>query len=288
MIAELQDSTWVVLLRTDNLTTYFKLFPIFGKPAFYVFVFAAWFWLKGGKNCIFFVFAALFASVANGLLKIAIQIPRPPAEIHLINAGSFGFPSGDAQLVATMFFLFAFFYGRISLFILALLLTLNSMLSRVYLGVHSPLDVMVGASLGFLTAYAFSRPVIYELITNWALGRNLRIYWGFVGACTLIAFGLYFSLVSTPLAIALGSLYGLGVAFTTGKLHKTRNTSPYVVLVSITTLAILYIVFPSTFISGPYSWANEIAEFFFLTLFIFHYAPRLFDAVKKDRTLRHV
>src|SRR5262249_40629723 len=90
-------------------------------------------------------------------LKFAVQRPRPPLEDARIVQGGFSFPSGHAALSAT-------FYGTIAYLLIlhvmrrellrvvvgstAALLVLTIGVSRIYLGVHYPSDVLAGWAVG--------------------------------------------------------------------------------------------------------------------------------------------
>ena len=90
------------------------------------------------------------------LLKHAFHRPRPVPFFDLPTPASFSFPSGHAL------FSFCFFGGlvavisprmasraaKLALWVLALVLTLAIGLSRVYLGVHYPSDVLAGYAAG--------------------------------------------------------------------------------------------------------------------------------------------
>jgi undecaprenyl-diphosphatase len=99
---------------------------------------------------------------ASGLLKPWVARPRPchdPALDGLVNIvqGKCGGPYGFASSHASNFFALATLFGtwlglsnmgKMSLFLVAGLVAY----SRVYLGVHYPGDVLVGAILGVLSA----------------------------------------------------------------------------------------------------------------------------------------
>jgi acid phosphatase family membrane protein YuiD len=288
MISILQDTTWVPLLRTDALTTYFKLYIILGQPAFYVFGFALWFWLKGNKEAIYFVFAAILSTVLNSLIKMTFKIPRPPVENFLVNASSFGFPSGDVQIVATTLFLVSLYYRSRLFALLAALITINVMGSRLYLGVHSPLDVMVGALVGITTAFILNSQLVQSTFNQWYLGKNLRSYWAMCTVATGLSLFLFLDVIGHTLATGLGAMFGLGIAFRNGNLNKMRKSSLYLVSASSTFLAILFLILPNTMISGDMSWINQVIKYFIITLYVFYWAPMIFDAIRKDKELRRI
>lgn len=113
--------------------------------------------------------AALFVTVAvlgcwllNDLLKELFARDRPTIVPHLMPAHEPSFPSGHTMISATLYPTLAELFGRLItevrarlyLMLIAILLALLVGLSRVYLGVHYPSDVVAGLCLGFGWALA--------------------------------------------------------------------------------------------------------------------------------------
>jgi len=107
--------------------------------------------------------AALFvlASVAGGtvlstILKLAFARPRPDVVPHLVAVSSASFPSGHAMLSAVVYLTLGALLSRVEgplrlkVYILsvAIVLTLLIGISRIYLGVHWPTDVLAGWCAG--------------------------------------------------------------------------------------------------------------------------------------------
>ena len=109
--------------------------------------------------------AVVFVTVASGMLasfalKYAFARPRPSVVPHLRQVVSSSFPSGHAMQSAIVYLTLAAILMRVAerpltkLYILgvAVFLTLLVGVSRVYLGVHYPTDVIGGWILGFMWA----------------------------------------------------------------------------------------------------------------------------------------
>ncbi len=101
---------------------------------------------------------ATIAFVTNSWLKWIIAEPRPfhtDSEIVAFGAvGDFGMPSGHAQGAAAFWGGLAWMWrSKRWLFIALVLFALTVGLTRVYLGAHSPAQVLVGLALGFVVAY---------------------------------------------------------------------------------------------------------------------------------------
>jgi membrane-associated phospholipid phosphatase len=104
------------------------------------------------------VFAA--SILANRILKDVFGTDRPYAMDSTLadsmaqrTGGGHGFPSGHTMNAATVYFAFAFRYRRPLLWLAALVLVAAVGLSRLYLGVHLPVDVGGGLILGALFAW---------------------------------------------------------------------------------------------------------------------------------------
>ncbi|MDL2283558.1 phosphatase PAP2 family protein [Oxalobacter sp. OttesenSCG-928-P03] len=104
---------------------------------------------------------ALVLSLA-GILKITLGMPRPgvdmPAAPFSFMNDFVSFPSGHTVQIVTAAFPLAFYFGRTWLFIaMSLLVTLIGY-SRLWLGMHHPIDVLGGILVGSLIVVLIFRP----------------------------------------------------------------------------------------------------------------------------------
>jgi undecaprenyl-diphosphatase len=144
--------------RTAPVTRALWVATIFGDPnsmwaVAAVFVLLLLLWGRRGEAVLVGVTMAL-GSAAGDLFKVATHRPRPPAFFALIREPtSFSFPSGHAIASLLFFSLLAFVLWRTAgrtarhRFAIVALCALGAFivaLSRVYLGVHWPTDVLGG------------------------------------------------------------------------------------------------------------------------------------------------
>jgi membrane-associated phospholipid phosphatase len=113
-------------------------------------------WRQRFQQMKVFAIACLGALILNQGLKLVFVRPRPLLWKQLIKEVSYSFPSGHALGSLVLYGFLAYLLGlqfpRWSQLIYGLAAGLIGAigLSRLYLGVHYPTDVMAGYAIGFL------------------------------------------------------------------------------------------------------------------------------------------
>ena len=156
-------------LASPRLTTLMRAASLYGGPAVLVpagLVAAVAFMVKGWRRGALLVVVTLAgAGLLNWLLKFSFARVRPASFFDYPLPGSPSFPSGHALYAASVFgglavLLAARIQNRplqLAIWYVAISLILLVGISRVYLGVHYPTDVLAGYAIGviWVTAVAF-------------------------------------------------------------------------------------------------------------------------------------
>jgi undecaprenyl-diphosphatase len=111
---------------------------------------------KAGRLGAVLLSVVLSADLLNVLLKMAFQRPRPDLFLEIVQPASFSFPSGHTMGSTAAYGLAVFVVAwlrpslRAPLYVLTPVLVLLIGISRVFLGVHWPTDVLAGFAVGVL------------------------------------------------------------------------------------------------------------------------------------------
>ena len=133
-------------------------------------------WMQGNRRSMLLVITAIFSGfIMSSLLKRGFDRPRPDLVPHGSITYTASFPSGHAMLSAVVYLTLAVLVARVQpqrgmkiyLLSVAALLTLMIGVSRVYLGVHWPTDVLAGWAAGASWA------LLWWVIATWLETRGV-------------------------------------------------------------------------------------------------------------------
>ncbi len=148
-------------IRTPFLDTVMGLVTNLGGEAAFIAAAIIVFWCLN-KSCGYYMMTVGFAgTIINQFLKLWFRIPRPwvkdPSftivESARADATGYSFPSGHTQNAFAVFGAPARFYKSTALRIVFVLLIALTAFSRMYVGVHTPLDVGVSIIVGTLLVF---------------------------------------------------------------------------------------------------------------------------------------
>lgn len=216
----------LISIRSDVLTSFFKIFPLFVSDTFYITIIALGYWLAY-KPRVFWQLGFLvpFSTMLNMILKNLFLCDRPDQSLHLIQVvdHSSGFPSGDVHVTAVFWGMLMYNYRSVPFRIISLAIILCVMASRVYLGVHTVVQVFGGLFFGLLTVWATIGSFGRRLFDSWEDG-SVSTYWAICGITTLIC--LMISKITMPLTLGLaGVLIGYGLSLSFAKNHMASSKS---------------------------------------------------------------
>ncbi|MBU6383207.1 MAG: phosphatase PAP2 family protein [Verrucomicrobia bacterium] len=144
--------------RLEALDPFFRFLNYFDSP-YFSFVLIPIVWLgysyKWGLRLFYWIVAN---SLLIGVAKHLVGWPRPSTdmpEIGLFHPHSFGFPSGGAQTAMFLGSLLIFYWRTPIAWIVGVTYILLISFSRLYLGVHYPIDVLGGWCIGLILLALF-------------------------------------------------------------------------------------------------------------------------------------
>lgn len=152
--------TWLQGLG-EVLLSPMKFFTFLGTEEFFLLIMPAILWCWDARLGFRIGLILLASDGVNGFLKLSFGMPRPywvSSKVEALSAEtSFGLPSGHSQTAFAVWGRLAAWLNRTWAYILLGLLIFLISISRLYLGVHFPTDVLTGWIVGGLLLWAFLR-----------------------------------------------------------------------------------------------------------------------------------
>jgi membrane-associated phospholipid phosphatase len=165
-----------------------KFFTFLGNEDFFIFIAPAFVWCVDARLGLRMGLLLMTSASLNSALKLAFTGPRPFWIDPNIQVGAaettFGLPSGHAQNAAAIWGLMAAWVRKSWFWLLVLGTIFLIGVSRVYLGMHFPSDVLAGWLIGALILMAFislEKPVRDWLETRSPIQQTLAALAGSLG-----------------------------------------------------------------------------------------------------------
>ena len=156
----------------------FKLFSFTGDEMFYLLFLPVIFWCINRHFGIRIMILFLLSNYINSFAKLVADQPRPfnvDTRIKaIVHATGGGLPSGHTQNALIFWGYLASCFKRKWLWILAVIMIIFVPMSRVYLGVHFPTDLIGGYVLGILVLLLFIK--LEQPVIDWLKQKSMGLH----------------------------------------------------------------------------------------------------------------
>ena len=179
-------------IRNPFFDWFFSLITHLGEETFFLVIAILFFWCVNKREGYYILITGLVGTVINQMAKLIFRIPRPwvlDPDFEIVEsareeATGYSFPSGHTQNIAGT-------YGAISAHqpkkwktALCVTIILLVAFSRMYLGVHTPLDVIVSLLVALLLILAlrpcFESEESFKKSMPWIVVGSVAISIGFL------------------------------------------------------------------------------------------------------------
>lgn len=141
----------IIKFRCDFLDSFFKFITVFGNINTIFFIACLFLIIKRNKDALLLSVISVICPTVMYIIKSIIKRQRPTI-LQLIDQGGYSFPSGHAMIAVCVYGYFIYYFYRhvknkclrnfICTFLVIFILLIG--ISRIYLGVHYPSDILGG------------------------------------------------------------------------------------------------------------------------------------------------
>ena len=192
----------------------FKILTFMGNEGFFILVLPFIYWCVDRRTGVRLSILFLFSAYVNSAAKVFASQPRPfqydNGVKQIVSAGGGGFPSGHTQGTLVFWGYLALRFRRPLLWVIAGLLIILIPLSRLYLGVHFPTDLVGGYLIGaiLLLVYLWFEPKVAQ----WFVKKGVS--WQICAALVVPSLMIFFCPGEGKYGIgSAATLMGMGMGF---------------------------------------------------------------------------
>lgn len=253
-----------------------------GNEEFYLIIVPVLYWCVDKKFAFKLGVLFLLSAYVNDLLKEIFRTPRPdPAVVRVIypeSGGGYAFPSGHAQGATVFWGAIAWQLKKAWAWIAALIVIIAVGISRLYLGVHWPIDVVGGWVIGAVILGLF---VIYEK-THPVRGISPKTIPLII---IVLAFGtvLFFIHHGDTAVRVIGTLVGMSIGFILEEeyiLFDPKSVWWYQVIKVVAGIAVVFAIKVLVKMILPDAPVSHVVRYFIMGLWITAGVPFFFRGRK--------
>ncbi|MGH4123358.1 MAG: phosphatase PAP2 family protein [Clostridium sp.] len=262
-------------IKSPFLDIFFQIVTMTGEQYFYIIAAAIIFWCVNKKFGYKLGFALLTSTIVNTALKDIVNSVRPIgvtgiSSLRVETATGQSFPSGHTQGAATFWISWIDQVKRKWMYIVGILAIILVGISRLYLGVHWPIDVVGGIVVG----------IIWTLISNYIFeyAESTEKKWILMIIVVPMLIGMIFFREKTYYTIA-GIVLGFYIGYILESKYvqyDVRNTILKQVIKLVSGLTILIALKSTLKVILPISIFADFFRYFVIGLWITIGAPWIF------------
>ncbi len=263
------------------LDVFFEFLTLFGEETILVLL-AAFIFLSVDKNKGYkLIFTIASGTCFNALIKNIVKFERPIGIEGIVSnrvetATGYSFPSGHTQATSTFWTSLSIIVKNKNLYVFSAILIILVAVSRLYLGVHWPTDVIFGALFGVLWAIIIGK--VFDYIQK---NKNYKLLIGsslvFVILTILLGDNDFYKSAGLLLGLSIG--YVIEDKYVNLSIDMTKRNKSITYVVLIVGLLIiksgLKLIFPQTLIFS-------MIRYFLVGFWAFGITPVIAIKLKKD------
>lgn len=181
---------WLEKIRVPGLNEFMLAVTTLGEETAFLVIAMIFFWCVDKKKGYYIMAVGFIGTMLNQFLKLFFRIPRPwvlDENFTILEqareaAGGYSFPSGHTQMAVGTFGSIAASCEKRWVKVLCVTLAVLVGFSRMYIGVHTPQDVLVSAAIAVALIFLL-RPTVLK-----GSSRSIKLV---LGGLILMALGLF-------------------------------------------------------------------------------------------------
>ena len=255
----------------------FQFITMFGEEAILIPLIAVIYWAFNKKMGEYIAYASLTSVLVNGAIKDIFKAKRPIGEpgirsLRIETATGYSFPSGHTQGTASFWSAIAIYLKKNYMYAISALIIILVAISRLYLGVHYPKDVLFGAIFGILTSF-----IAYKLFNK--VNNKIALY--FITFIIFIPALLYAH--SADFIKGMGTFLGFALGIYVEKKYvnfSVEGKSVNKILRVVIGLAILILLKVGLKVVFPNKLVFHFLRYFIIVFFGIGLYPAIFKKLK--------